>query len=236
MAILAIDTSMAACSAAILPPGAAGPIQRFEAMARGHAEQIFPMIEAVLAEAGCSYQALSRVAVTLGPGSFTGVRAGVAAARGLALAANLPMVGAGSLEIMARGAVRRLAVNERRGGFAMLHDARRDEVYIQRFTADGEAMTKPDVLGIAAALAALPAELTLIVGSGAPAVAAQAESKGRSLRACLADLLPEAGDLALLAVHREPSASPPAPVYLRAPDAKPQTAKHLARAPAELGP
>jgi tRNA threonylcarbamoyladenosine biosynthesis protein TsaB len=230
MTILAIDTSMAACSAAILTPGAAAPMQRYEAMARGQAEQIFPMIEAVLAEAGCGYPALTRIAVTLGPGSFTGVRAGVAAARGLALAAALPVVGAGSLEVMARGCVRRLAENERAGGFAVLQDARRNEVYMQLFAPDGEALSEPHVQSVADALAALPAEMTLIVGSGAPLIAAQAEIQGRHLRARLPDLLPEAGDLALLAVHRAPSARPPAPLYLRAPDAKPQTDARPARA------
>jgi tRNA threonylcarbamoyladenosine biosynthesis protein TsaB len=130
---------------------------------------------------------------------------------------------------MARGCVRRLAENERAGGFAVLQDARRDEVYMQSFTADGEALTEPDVVDVAGALAALPAEMTLIVGSGAQMIAAQAESQGRRLRARLPELLPEAGDLALLAVHRAPSARPPAPLYLRAPDAKPQTDARLAR-------
>ena len=229
MTILAIDTSMAACSAAVLLPGDRQAVRRFEPMDRGHAEALFPMIEAVMAEAGCSFRDLSKIAVTLGPGSFTGVRVGVAAARGIALAARLPVVGATSLEVMARGCVRRLGADERRGGFAVLHDARRDELYVQCFAEDGEATGEPQLLRVADA-ATLPPEIALAVGSGAMPAARDAERQGRHLRTALRDLLPEAGDLALIAKHRPAADHPPAPLYLRPPDAKPQSDKTLARA------
>ncbi len=230
MPILAIDTSMAACSAAILLPGAPKPFQRFEAMSRGHAEAIFPMIEAVMADAGIAFDALTKIAVTLGPGSFTGVRAGIAAARGLALAARVPVVGATSLEVMALGCVRLAGEGALANGFAVIHDAKRDEVYLQIFNERGEALSDPQVLAVADAAAALPAGLTPIAGSGAPIVAAHAERSGRVLRPLLADLLPAAADLALLARDRTPSDHPPAPLYLRAADAKPQSDKTVARA------
>ncbi len=230
MAILAIETSMTACSAAILPAGGAEPIQRFEPMARGHAEAIFPMIEAVMAASGCGYEALTKIAVTLGPGSFTGVRAGVAAARGIALAAKVPLVGATSLEVMARGCVRRTEAETRAGGFAVLHDARRGELYVQPFDAGGEAIGEAQLLTLSQTLAALPAEMRLIVGSGAAAVAEAARDRGRRLSPALTDLLPEAADLAILAASRVPADRPPAPLYLRPPDAKPQTDKSVVRA------
>ena len=230
MTILAIDTSMAACSAAILRPDQARPVQRFERMPRGHAEAIFPMIVSVMEEAGCGFDALTKIAVTLGPGSFTGIRAGVAAARGLALAAALPVVGASSLEVMAQGCVRELRAEELSSGFAVLHDARRDEFYFQCFNARAEALGETQALSSVHALSALPLEITLIVGSGAPTLAAEAERRGRALRALLPDLLPEAADLAVLAGNIEPQDQPPAPFYLRPPDAKPQTSKILARA------
>ena len=232
MAILAIDTSMAACSAAILPLGSERPVQRFAPMARGHAEELFAMIEAVMAEADCDFSQLSKIAVTLGPGSFTGVRAGLAAARGFALAAGLPIVGANSLEVMAQGCLRRLGPQERSEGFAVIHDARREECYAQVFDADGQALGEPGLFRIGDVTETLPPTIKLLVGTGAIAAvaAAGAKSAANDLAAGLPDLLPEAGDLARIAVSRVPSPQPPAPLYLRPADAKPQTDKSLARA------
>jgi tRNA threonylcarbamoyladenosine biosynthesis protein TsaB len=230
MTILAFDTSLAACSAAILPSGGAAPIQRIQRMERGHAEALFPMIEAVMAEAGCGFADLTRLAVTVGPGSFTGVRAGVAAARGFALAARLPVVAATSLEVMALGAVRQSNAAERAGGFAVAHDARREEFYVQSFTAEGVPLSAPQLCGLSEAAEALPHGASLVAGSGAAAIADEAARRGRRLRAAFADLLPEAGDLAAIAAARSPESRPLAPVYLRAPDAKPQTDKSLVRA------
>jgi tRNA threonylcarbamoyl adenosine modification protein YeaZ len=230
MAILAIDTSMAACSAAILRPGTTEPVQRFAPMERGHAEELFAMIEAVMAEADCDFSVITKMAVTLGPGSFTGVRAGIAAARGLALAARLPLVGATSLEVMAHGLLHQRCLAGPAESFAIIHDARREECYMQSFDAAGHALTEPGVFSIPEAANALPEGISLIAGSGAAAVALAAGRQGRELRAELPGLLPEAADLARIALTRGAPAVPPAPLYLRPADAKPQTDKSLARA------
>lgn len=230
MAILALDTSMTACSVAVLPLDSRRPIERFEEMPRGHAEALFPMIEAVMAEAAIDYPALTMIAVGLGPGSFTGVRAAVAAARGLALATARPLIGVGTLEIMARRCVLELTETERSAGFAVIHDARRDEVYLQVFTFAGRPAASPAVTTLPDALACLPAGLTCLAGSGAAALAHAGTSAGRHLRACLHGLLPRAADLALLAQGRQPSPRAPAPLYLREADAKPQAGKSVARA------
>jgi tRNA threonylcarbamoyladenosine biosynthesis protein TsaB len=229
MVILAIDTSMSACSAAVLRADKAAPVQRFEVMVRGHAEAIFPMIEAVMAETGVDYTDLTKIAVTLGPGSFTGIRAGVAAARGLALAAKRPLVGIGSLETMAGGVLRQTQAAERMGGFMIAHDARRGEIFAQYFDADGEALCEPAAHEIADAATWFPPGLGLIAGSGAATLSELMQKTGRVLRAVLPDLTPQAADLALIARHREPQRLAPAPLYLRSPDAKPQTDKSLAR-------
>ncbi len=104
MNVLALDTSMAACSAAVLTRDAASgrAARRFERLERGHAEAIVPMIQQVMAEAGAEYGELDRIAVTVGPGTFTGVRIGVATARGLALATGAPLLGVTSHAVMAR--------------------------------------------------------------------------------------------------------------------------------------
>ncbi len=231
MAILSIDTSMAACSAAILPRGALAPIGRFEPMTRGHAEVIFPMIASVMTQAGCDFHSLSLIAVTIGPGSFTGVRAGIAAARGLALATGVPAAGATSLEVMAAGFIRRRTSAKLNERFAIAQDARRGEVYLQSFNASGAPAGEPKLLSNAEAVAILLAEdITLLTGSGSASIALEAERPGRRITALEPDLLPDAADLAMLAATPHGLHHATNPLYLRSPDAKPQFAKILARA------
>ncbi|HKA65476.1 MAG TPA: tRNA (adenosine(37)-N6)-threonylcarbamoyltransferase complex dimerization subunit type 1 TsaB, partial [Methyloceanibacter sp.] len=107
MNILALDTSMGACSAAVLL--ADGATQRIvlceERMALGHAEALMPMVAEVMTEAGLDFAALDLVAATLGPGSFTGVRIAIAAARGFALATDAHIWGTDSLTVMAKAAL-----------------------------------------------------------------------------------------------------------------------------------
>ncbi len=94
MLILAIDTALDACAAAVLDTRAGIPIaQESQAMKRGHAEALMPLIARVMKESGIAFAALDRIAVTTGPGSFTGLRVGISAARGIALAAGKPIVG-----------------------------------------------------------------------------------------------------------------------------------------------
>jgi tRNA threonylcarbamoyladenosine biosynthesis protein TsaB len=231
MNILAIDTTMAACSAAVLRSRSGDLLaRRFEAMERGHAEALFPMISAVMDEAGLSFAELDRIAVTLGPGTFTGVRAGLAAARGLALAANLPVAGAGSLAVMAMGCITETDEPERSEGFMVAHDARRGELYCQFFDRRGQALCEAEIMTAGEAAEKLPVAMSLIAGSGAAAIAVEGERIGRRLAAKLPGLLPDAGQLARLALHLPPSERPPVPLYLRAPDAKPQMNKSFARA------
>ena len=231
MTILAIDTSMAACSAAILQGGADTAIQQFEPMTRGHAEALFPMVEAVMAEAGCGFDSLSAIAVTIGPGSFTGVRAGLAAARGIALAAKRRMIGVSSLEVMAFKAVRERSGAEANGDFAIIHDARRDEAYVQYFDADAHPLAEPQVLPLTRiALELSAATIDVAYGSGAALlVDHNMSASGQTIRVNLPDLLPDAATLAQLAVRRQPSDQPPGPLYLRLPDAKPQIGKSFER-------
>jgi tRNA threonylcarbamoyladenosine biosynthesis protein TsaB len=229
MPILAIDTSMAACSVAVYFPERGHLVRRLEAMPRGHAEALFPMIEAVMSDAGCGFAALTMFAVSVGPGSFTGVRAGVAAARGLALAARKPLIGVGTLEIMAHGAMRELPASAG-GGFAVVCDARRDELYLQIFGGKGEPASEALVLRPDQALARLPGGVSVVAGSGAGLLAEFAAKAGVRLDAQLPGLMPDAADLARIAADRQAAGRPPAPLYLRDADAKPQADKSVARA------
>lgn len=232
MIILAIDTSMAACSAAVLrlDDGVRRIAHRLEPMERGHAEALFPMIEAVMDEAGVSFADITRIAVTVGPGTFTGVRAGIAAARGIALAAKLPIVSAGSLEVMAAGAVRQLGAEALTGGFMVAHDARRAEVYCQYFDANGRHTSPAAIMAIAQAAENLTPKINTIAGCGAAVIATRSAELDRRLRSVLPGLLPDAADLVDIALNLPHCEQPPVPLYLRAPDAKPQFDKTFARA------
>jgi tRNA threonylcarbamoyladenosine biosynthesis protein TsaB len=222
MNVLAFDTCFGACSAAVrLAAGtnAARQVARLELRERGHAEALVPMIRAVMAEAGIGFEHLDRIAVTSGPGTFTGTRTGVAAARGLALAARLPLIGVSSLTVMAAGAVRQLAGHELCEEVAVAVDARRGQVYVQLFArADLAPRTGPLLLSYerAAALGENPA--LLLVGSGAERVAAEARRLGRSAQPRLPGLQPDAADLAEMACALAPAAEPLRPLYLREPD------------------
>src|SRR4051794_35793386 len=102
MLILAIDTALDACAAAVLDTDTSRLIAReSQPMKRGHAEALMPLIARVMKESGVGFAALDRIAVTTGPGSFTGLRVGLSAARGLALAAGKPVVGLTTLSAYA---------------------------------------------------------------------------------------------------------------------------------------
>jgi tRNA threonylcarbamoyladenosine biosynthesis protein TsaB len=228
MNILALDTCMAACSVAAQREG--GRVaSRFEARERGHAEALFAMIEAVMAEAGLAYSELSRIAVTLGPGSFTGVRAGVAAARGLAAATKAGTVGMLSLDVLAERCLVQTDAAARRGGFAVAHDARRGEVYVALYSASGARISEPQALAPETAARLLPHGIGFVAGTGAKQVAVAAAAFGRSTPTFFETLQPDAADLLHLALNVEASGKPLSPIYLRPPGAEPQDGKMLMR-------
>jgi len=210
MITLALDTCLAACSVAIVE-GERLIVSHSEAMARGHQERLAPMVRDVMAQADLAFGALDRIGVTVGPGSFTGLRVGLAFAKGLALALDRPCVGVGTLEALAASA-------ESEGPRAAVIDAGRANVYLQAFDADGP-VSAPDILPLALAAARLAQwpglnSLTLI-GPGAT---------------MLADIMPAARCIALTSAAPETVARlaararpiPPLPLYLRAPDARPK--------------
>ena len=206
MIVLGLDTCLNACSVAVLD-GETVLAHRCEVMARGHQERLAPMAEAVMADADLAFSQLTRIGTTVGPGSFTGLRVGIAFAKGLASALSIPAIGIGTLEALA---------GEGSGLVAAAIDARREQIYLQIFD-DGAPLMAPDVLSIGVAAARL-IELTAgraltLIGSGGPLLAEVAPN------ATL--LTPEGCDarhVARLAAAR--AAIPLRPLYLRAPDAK----------------
>jgi tRNA threonylcarbamoyladenosine biosynthesis protein TsaB len=212
MNLLAIDTALENCSVGIALPGAA-PVLRSETIGRGHAERLPGMIDAAMREAGISFAELDRIAVTVGPGSFTGLRVGVAAARGIALVVGCPVAGIGTLAVLAESA------REIVGPVPVLAllDARRGEVYGQAFDAGGAAIGETEVGSPACFAGRIPAGAVL-AGSGANLVA-----KETGARIAHRQAAPEIAALIRVGLAAPAPTEKPKPVYIRPPDAKPQT-------------
>jgi len=222
MNILALDTSMGACSAAVLRgDGAARRLfARQETMARGHAEALMPMVAEIMEEAGLPFAALDLIAATTGPGSFTGVRIAIAAARGLALVTHAKLFGTDSLSVMARQALAGGAVGP--GPFAVAIDAKRGMLYLGLYDEAGRKREGPLLIAPDEAVSLLPSELRLAVGSGAILLAEAGGRRGHSLEAKLVELQPSAEALAEIASASGEPVPTLRPLYLRPPDAKPQ--------------
>lgn len=223
MIVLAIDTAGAACATAIYDSNQDRILAEVtEVIGKGHAEKLMAMVDDVLAKAGKTLPDLHRIAVTIGPGSFTGIRVGLAAVRGLALALGIDCVGISTLSVLAS------AYREEKGGrngeVLAAMDAKRDEVYVQTFGAGGEPMDAP-------ALVSVDDFRQMVAGVGGVAGSAR-----HLLPQGHQDLLPEEGAMdrfpiehvARLGAVAEVSGKPK-PLYLRGPDAKPQTGFAVAR-------
>jgi tRNA threonylcarbamoyladenosine biosynthesis protein TsaB len=223
MKVLAFDTTLAACSVALWANGAVRAAG-FRLQQQGHAETLFPMIEAVCAQAGVALAGVDALAVTVGPGTFTGVRIGLAAARGLRLALRGPVIPIPTLQAIAATAARGRA----EAATLVVHDARRDEVYVQAFDGALQPVTEPAVLPLTQVALAWRDQKMILAGSGAPALALLwgddtviagdpgADGFGQPDARDFAGLAADA----LMRLGAEAFAEAPMPVYLRAPDAK----------------
>lgn len=179
------------------------------------------MVEAVLEEAALAPADLTALAVTIGPGTFTGLRSGLAAARGLALARALPLIGVTTLEAVAAP-----VIAEMDEVIAAAFDARRAEVYLQVFDAQRRALNEPMIVALDKACDHLLGARLVAVGTGAALLAEALAHQGRACRLADAPAQPDALAVARIAQTRLAAHGPdhfriaPAPLYLRAPDAK----------------
>lgn len=215
MIVLAIDTAGTGCYAALYDSDTDTVLGADGAdIGRGHAERLMEFVDGALAAAGLDLPSVERVAVTVGPGSFTGIRVGVAAARGLALALGIPAVGVSSLAALAA---------DRQAGTPLLvaMDAKRDEVYWQAFAADGQPLSPPALAGLEEARGIAAAHDGALAGSAAALLRAEApqETDGVSI-----------ATVARLGARLDPQGHLPRPLYLRGPDAKPQAGFAIRRA------
>jgi tRNA threonylcarbamoyladenosine biosynthesis protein TsaB len=225
MRILAIDTALAACAAAVLDTERGEIVGESVPMVRGHAETLLPLIARLVEQTGVPLLELDRIAVTTGPGSFTGLRVGLSAARGIALAANMPAVGVSTLLAYAAPY---LETDDGARVIAAI-DARHQRVYLQVFAAGGRSLGPPRLAPLSEAARVAAEAPAHIVGSAAPAIvdalgagsATPLNVDGRSA--------PDIVWVARLGAAAAPEQAPPEPQYLRAADAQPQNAAQLPR-------
>lgn len=225
MLILAIDTALDACAAAVLDTGSGQLVaQESLPMKRGHAEALMPLIARVMQQADLAFIALDRIAVTTGPGSFTGLRVGISAARGLALAADKPAVGLTTLSAYAAAIVSQ----NREAPVISAIDARHDHVYFQIVAGDGSQLVRPKVASIDEAITASQFGAPHLVGNAAKILADRWPKDAPQPIAVDAEAAPDITWVAWLGAAADPHSAPARPFYLRAPDAKPAAQPQLA--------
>jgi tRNA threonylcarbamoyladenosine biosynthesis protein TsaB len=218
MLILAIDTALDACAAGVLDTEAGHLLaQESEAMKRGHAEALMPLIARVMKASGIAFSDLDRIAVTTGPGSFTGLRVGLSAARGIALAANKPVVGVTTLTAYAAPIVSQNAEHP----VISAIDARHDHVYFQAVRGNGSSLVPPRVAPIEEALGASKFGAAYLVGNAARMLADRWPADAPPPFKVDAQAAPDIAWVAWLGAAVSPNTAPARPFYLRAPDAKP---------------
>jgi tRNA threonylcarbamoyladenosine biosynthesis protein TsaB len=226
MRVLAIDTALAACSAAVLDTEHGGIVASESLpMLRGHAEALLPMLQRVMQQANFGFSDIDRIAVTTGPGSFTGLRVGIAAARGLALAAEKPAVG---LSTLSAYAAPHMASDERFPVVAAV-DARHDHVYMQVFAPGGRLFTAPRLAPLREAVKAAAEASSFITGSAARLVATGLSADDPVPVGVDASAAPDIAWVARMGAVVPEDQAPLKPQYLRAPDAQPQNAAQLPR-------
>ncbi|MEJ0095405.1 MAG: tRNA (adenosine(37)-N6)-threonylcarbamoyltransferase complex dimerization subunit type 1 TsaB [Methylocella sp.] len=224
MKILAIDTALPAVSACVLDDKT-GTLEAVEtiSMERGHAEALLPLIDRVMARIEGGFPALGRVAVTVGPGSFTGLRVGIAAARAIGIACEIPVVGVSTLAALAAP----LILEQLPGLVGAAIDARHGNVFFAAFGPDGRAILSPRIAPIREAARSLGSGPVRLVGSGAALLAIEAASAGLTVESVGETLVPDIVFVAKLGLLADPAMAPPRPLYLKAPDAKPQDATRV---------
>lgn len=220
MKILAIDTSLNATAACVYDAERGQMLaEETMTMERGHAEALLPLIDRIVA-AGGGFAGLGRVAVTIGPGSFTGIRIGVAAARAFGLACGIPVVGVSTLAALAAPLIK---AGETAGIVAAI-DARHGQVYAQGFGPQGQGLFEPVVCTPRAALEMARSRQLRLVGSGAAALAIEAWTLGLNAEPAPRPPAPGIVYVARLGAMANPAQAPARPLYLKPADVTPAPA------------
>ena len=225
MLVLAIDTALEACSAAIFDSEENVTVaSESRAMTRGHAETLLPLLDGVMAQARLDFFSIDRIAVTVGPGSFTGLRVGIAAARGIALAARKPVVGITTLAALAAPYIDA----DPNTPVAATIDGRHRHVYFELYGTKGHVLLPPRIIPVEEAVHAAAGASARLVGSGARMMV-ELWPDPAYLPSIDERRAPDIDWVARLGAKAQRQAAPPKPLYLRPPDAHPQSASILPR-------
>jgi tRNA threonylcarbamoyladenosine biosynthesis protein TsaB len=226
MRVLAIDTALEACAAAVLDTRGEIVSRETKPMVRGHAEALMPLVKRVMERSGFGFADLTRIAVTVGPGSFTGLRVGIAAARGLALATGKPALGLTTLSAFAAP----LIAEDDTTPVVSVVDARHDHVYLHIIGAGGRTLVSPRLASMRDAVrACITSRAPRVVGNAAALLAGNWPSRERAPASVHQQAAPDIHWVAQLGAAAPESAGPPRPLYLRAADAQAPGASQLAR-------
>jgi tRNA threonylcarbamoyladenosine biosynthesis protein TsaB len=229
MRILAIDTSCGAASVAVVEGGRAGPLAVISRpMARGHADTLPLMVEEAMRGVEGGFPSLARIAVAIGPGSFTGIRVGLAMARAMGLALGIPVVGVSTLAAFAAP----LLSEPRTGIIAATIDARHGSVYFQLFETSGRPLGPPRCDTLRECVRAIGAGPAWFAGDAVALIAGEAQRAGLPYDLDAARAAPDIVALAQMGLAVDPSKSPARPLYVKPPDARPNATEPIARAPA----
>ena len=219
MIVLGFETAAKACSAALWSEGTVLAHECVR-MGRGHTEALIPMVRRVLAAAAVGFSDVDLVAVTVGPGAFTGLRVGLAAARGIALAANIPCVGVTTLEAIAAAVQRR----ERDDRIVLVVlDTRRGDFYAQAFSAEGSGLSAPQTIDAAVLADLVAAREVLVAGDARAAAVAELRAIGIAAESVADSDHADAAVVAAIAACRfqagDINPQQPLPLYVRRPQA-----------------
>lgn len=227
MRVLAIDTSLPAVSVCLYD-GAAQKVLASDSlpMERGHAEALMPMIERLMGRVPGGFAMIGRVAVTVGPGSFTGIRIGVAAARGIALACGVEAVGVSTLAALATP----LLFADSENIVAAVIDARHGHVFLSAYGSGGRILASPRLIALRDACRLLGAGQVVAIGSGAFILQTEARRMGQDVAIFETNPWPDVSAVAKLGLAADPASAPARPVYLKAPDVTLSTKSLLPRA------
>lgn len=225
MRILAIDTALEACSAAVLDTEQGVLASESLPMERGHAEALLPLVAKIMGAARTPFDELDRIAVTTGPGSFTGLRVGLSAARGIALASGKPAFGLTTLAAFAAPYI----AGDDSMALAVAIDARHDHVYLQVFGPSGRTLVAPRIASLRDAARISASSKTRLVGNAARLLASAWPANEPPPVLVEEQRVPDVTWVARLGAVANGGPSSLKPLYLRAPDAQPQAAARLPR-------
>ena len=217
MIVLALDTALAACSACLFDA------ERDKVLAsesvligKGHAEALLPMVERVVAKLDAGWQGIGRFGVVVGPGSYTGLRVGISAARAAALATGRPAVG---ITTFAAFAAPLVAVSEG-VAIAVAIDAKHGNVFLQIFSPEGRPVGEPAALSLELAVERIGGEPLHLAGSGASLLQAALSRVGRVAKSVIVEAAPDIVSVAKLTVSAHPRMAPADPLYIKGADAR----------------